>query len=275
MIGRLPFVSVIFLIAACSSPSGPALEAPVQVSIGPGSFQMGHPEETPGPYGSAWKENELPQHEVTLSAFSIDRTEVTAAAWADFLALPGHAAVHHHPLQPVEWLDGIPAPRSGWEHRPIVQVSWYDAVAFCAWRGARLPTEAEWERAARGPEDDRRFPWGSDGVTCERAVFTTGASPCELRPASVASRSPEGDSVEGVADLAGNVAEWVSDRYGSYDESAQEDPRGPSNGRSRVVRGGSFRERGASLRTTSRWGVTPDRRSDALGFRCARSQGSL
>jgi len=75
--------------------------------------------------------------------------------------------------------------------------------------------------------------------------------------------------------MAGNVAEWVADRYGSYSEDVVTDPRGPEGGRSRVVRGGSFRERGASIRTLSRWGVTPEHRSDALGFRCAVSEAEI
>jgi formylglycine-generating enzyme required for sulfatase activity len=245
------------------------------VTIDAGSFDMGHEAATPGPYGAEWKENELPRHEVALSAYRMDRSEVTVAAWLDFVAEPAHVAAHHHPLQPLDWDASGLSVRPGWGDRPIHQVSWYDAVAYCAWRGARLPTEAEWERAARGPDDDRRYPWGTAGATCDLAVYTTVASPCESSPQPAGSRSPAGDSPEGLVDMAGNVAEWVADRYGSYDSAEVSDPRGPEGGRPRVVRGGSFRERGAAIRTLSRWGVTPDRRSDALGFRCAVSEEDI
>jgi formylglycine-generating enzyme required for sulfatase activity len=267
----LVFCMSLALSACSSAPVAPELDRSDMVEIVAGTFAMGHVEATPGPYGAEWKENELPQHEVTLSSFLIDRTEVTAAAWLEFIEAPRHAEAHYHPLQPMTWTEAGPVLLEGWQQRPIHQVSWYDAVAYCAWRGKRLPTEAEWERAARGPDDDRRFPWGTEGASCARAVYTTGASPCESGPQPVGSRSPDGDSPEGLADMAGNVAEWVSDRYGSYDSEPQIDPAGRTTGRSRVVRGGSFMERGAAIRTLSRWGVTPDRRSSALGFRCAVS----
>jgi len=277
-VGSTPrvLVLVVFSLGACTS-GGTAPERDVSdmVMIPAGSFLMGHVDATPGPYGAEWKENELPQHEVTLSSFRIDATEVTTASWLEFIESPGHATAHYHPTQPLA-SDGVAlSVLPGWEDVPVHQVSWYDAVAYCAWRGKRLPTEAEWERAARGPDDDRRFPWGAEGADCSKAVYTTGASACESGPQAVRSRSPVGDTPEGLSDMAGNVAEWVSDRYGGYDAESQVDPRGPANGRSRVVRGGSFRERGPSIRTLSRWGVTPDRRSDALGFRCAVAEVDL
>ena len=112
------------------------------------TFVMGHPEQDMGPYGNSWKSNELPPHEVTLSPFALDIHEVSAADWADFLNahLKGapEAAVHHHALQPVLW-DGERFEAKG--DGPARMVSWYDAVTYCAWVGARLPTEAEWERA--------------------------------------------------------------------------------------------------------------------------------
>jgi len=242
------------------------------VSIPAGTFTMGHADDTPGPYGAEWKENETPPHEVTLSGYLIDRHEVSVNDWLAFLSEPAHPSAHHHPLQPLDWSEGRFSVRSDWGERPITQVSWYDAVAYCAWLGKGLPTEAQWERAARGPDDDRRYPWGADGASCSKAVYTTGASRCAQRPEPVGSRSPDGDSVEGVADLAGNVGEWVADRYGRYDDESAEDPRGPGNGASRVVRGGSFRERASSMRTMSRWGVAPEQRSDAVGFRCVMSE---
>jgi formylglycine-generating enzyme required for sulfatase activity len=241
-------------------------------AIPSGSFAMGHAPATPGPYGAEWKENELPQREVTLSAFRIDKTEVTVAAWAEFVGYPQHAEAHFHPLQPLAQTELGLESSAGWAQRPVHQVSWFDAVAYCGWLGKRLPTEAEWERAARGPDDDRRYPWGAEGANCSRAVYTTGSTACSSVPQPVGSTSPAGDSPEGLSEMAGNVAEWVSDRYGRYGDEDEVDPRGPENGRSRVVRGGSFRERGASIRTLARWGVTPGQRSDAVGFRCAVSE---
>ena len=148
---------VFLLITACPLHRSPVLGLCVR-SVSVLGSSDGSSRRDPGTLWFDLERNELPQHEVTLSAFSIDRTEVTATAWADFLAQPGHAAVHHHRLRPS--VGRASGGSFGLGHRPIVQVSWYDSVAFCAWRGARLPTEAEWERAARGPEGDRRFPWG-------------------------------------------------------------------------------------------------------------------
>ena len=237
------------------------------------TFVMGHPEQDMGPYGNAWKSNELPPHEVTLSPFALDIHEVSAADWADFLNahLQGapQAAVHHHPLQPVKWNgERFEARDDG----PARMVSWYDAVTYCGWAGARLPTEAEWERAAKGLEDDNQgYPWGTDRPGCAEAVFFTNRSLCESSPQPPGSRSPAGDSAEGVADLAGNVAEWVWDVYAPYTSEAQVDPRGPDQGDSRVIRGGDYRSSSDMLRSMARQGVRPHTRSEGIGFRCASS----
>ena len=147
--------------------------------------------------------------------------------------------------------------------------------AFCAFAGKSLPTEAEWERAAKGPSGDRRYPWGDDGPTCTKAVFTSQAR-CEDALASVGSRSPAGDSPEGCHDLAGNVAEWVLDWYARYPGTGTgtgagtgaADPKGPDDGTLRVVRGGSASDPPAAIRTTSRFGADPSNRSEGVGFRC-------
>lgn len=225
------------------------------VKIPGGTFSMGHPVEPPGNYGQPWKENELPAHDVTLAGYAIDRTEVTVSDYAEFLARAGGEA-HRHPLQPIA--------RDGFAKRPIAFVSWYDATTYCAWAGKRLPTEAEWERAARGPSD-ATYPWGEDAPSCARAVHYTGAEFCRDAPADVGSTSPSGDSTEGVQDLAGNVAEWVSDAYASYPDA----PNAMAAGGYRVVRGGSFQEQPASLRGTARWAARPVEKSASVGFRCA------
>ncbi len=239
------------------------------------TFQMGHPQQDMGPYGNSWKSNELPPHEVSLSAFSLDVTEVTVGQWVDFLNahLKGapEASAHHHALQPVAWQgDGFAA--SGKEDEPIRMVSWYDAATYCAWVGKRLPTEAEWERAAKGVEDENQaFPWGPDRPGCTEAVFFTNRTLCADGPQPVGSRSPAGDSPEGVSDLSGNVAEWVFDRYGAYEADAQQDPTGPDEGDARVVRGGGYRDSSDMLRSMARIGVSAHTRSEGIGFRCASS----
>ncbi len=236
------------------------------VAIPSSTFSMGHPVEAPGPYGQPWKENELPAHDVTLPEYLLDRDEVTVAVYAEFLRAAG-GSVHWHPRMPIRAEGGRFEPDPDATHRPIAFVSWYDAATYCAWSSGRLPTEAEWERAARGP-DGATFPWGEAWPSCRQAVFSTGASSCEEAPAVVGSR-PEGDSAEGFRDLAGNVAEWVSDVYGRYASDAQQSPRGPAAGRYRVVRGGGFHEPAASLRGSARWPAEPAGRSVEVGFRCA------
>ncbi len=251
----------------------PAAEGEVsidRVAIEAATYERGKEDATSSPYGDAWRENELPQHSVTVSAFSIDRNEVTVERWAAFLNALGPAAeAFHHPLQPVVWEGHGFWPADGEDLRPVRTVSWYDAVAFCAWAGGRLPTEAEWELAAKGAESDERYPWGSEGASCERAVYFTNYTLCETGPQPVGSRSPDGDSPYGLTDMAGNVAEWVFDRYGRYSDEELSDPTGDDSNRWRVMRGGGFRDVDDSLRTTARWAVLPDRRSEGVGFRCA------
>jgi sulfatase modifying factor 1 len=252
----------------------PIADTGAMTEIPGGTFIMGHPDEPMGPYGNSWKSNELPPHEVTVSSFWLDVDEVTVAEWVDFLDahLQGapEAAVHHHPLQPVTWDDGGFASATGEGSRPARMVSWFDAVTYCAWVGKRLPTEAEWERAAKGLEEaDKGFPYGRDRPSCDEAVFFTNRALCEPGPASVGSRSPAGDSPEGVHDLAGNVAEWTSDWYGAYSSATETDPAGPDGGTRRVLRGGGFRDTSDGLRTMARLGVDPHSRSEGIGFRCA------
>lgn len=252
-------------------PPGPFHHSPdleSMVPIAASTFQMGHPVEQPGGYGQPWKENELPEHEVTLPAYYIDRDEVTTDLYAQFLTETG-SILHWHPLQEIVWADGHFLPRDNAGLLPIQHVSWYDAATFCAWAGGRLPTEAEWERAARG-NTGSTFPWGEDWPSCRHAVFFTGNILCEREVQPVGSRSPLGDSSEGCHDLAGNVAEWVRDVYDSYPNSGSvTDPLGPEQGKYRVVRGGGFHEASASLRTTARWPAKPTDRSVGVGFRCA------
>ena len=237
------------------------------VEIEETTFKMGHERETPGPYGDEWFENELPRHKVTLSTYSIDSNEVTVGEWVEFLNTMD-SDTHHYALQPVQWNGSAFTALVNEENRPIRYVSWYDATVFCAWAGMRLPTEAEWELAARG-DDGRRYPWGEENASCTKATYFTNYTLCSAEPEAVGSHSPDSDSPYGVHDMAGNVAEWVRDRYGAYEKDEATNPEGPSEGDYRVVRGGGFRDVDNSIRTTSRFGASPDKRSEGVGFRCA------
>jgi formylglycine-generating enzyme required for sulfatase activity len=266
------------LIVACGGPvveSGLAdianTSAPL-IEIAAGSYQMGRPTDSPGDYGQRWKENEMPIHEVSLSPFAMDRDEVTVKDWAVFLNAVG-GDVHHHPLQGVEWTGTLFEAATGRSDYPINHVNWYDATVFCAWTGKRLPTEAEWERTAKGPDDEaRRWPWLEGGPDCSKTVFYTDYTLCEPGPAPVGSRSPDGDSEEGVRDLSGNVAEWVSDWYERYEDAAPSDPAGPTSGTYKILRGGGFRETDGAIRTMARTPARPELRGEGVGFRCAVSR---
>jgi formylglycine-generating enzyme required for sulfatase activity len=179
---------------------------------------------------------------VDLPAFSIDRTEVTQAAYARCI----EADVCTPPAGGFEPTDACT--------HPVVNVSWEQAGQYCAWQNQRLPTEAEWEKAARGT-DERMFPWGDEAPTCELANFAG----CGLREAQPVASHPSGASPYGVMDLAGNVREWVFDR----EESRTRQPK-------RGIRGGMFTDQGMQLRAARRqWGDVSV--SDlGIGFRCAR-----
>ncbi|HTV22669.1 MAG TPA: SUMF1/EgtB/PvdO family nonheme iron enzyme [Polyangiaceae bacterium] len=211
--------------------------------------------------------NETPRHVVHLSSFWIDRFEVSVADYE----------------RCVEAGRCEPRPTSEATERfdradyPVSRVSWNDAVAFCAFRGARLPTEAEFERAARGV-GDRRYPWGNlfNVWASNHGRFgwdVTDATDGHAELAPVGSY-PAGVTPDGVYDLAGNVAEWVADRYApTYEAAEGHDPRGPGVGGSnlRVVRGGSYAQARFRLRGAARAFAEPGERRSTLGFRCARS----
>jgi formylglycine-generating enzyme required for sulfatase activity len=253
---------------------------------------------------AAWRAaDEHPAHEVRLRAFSIDRTEVTNAQYRRFLEAGASGHRFCHPDEPKQkdhtpryWKAFNPlladaayartAPFSAAtftaDENPVVGVDWYDAFAFAAWAGKRLPTEAEWELACRGT-DGRRWPWGNEW----RFGLSNGGG--ERRGADVPSKGrekdgfiypapvgsfPEGKSPSGCLDLAGNAAEWVADWYGAdaYLSSGRDAPRGPSKGELRVVRGGSSQSAPSQVRCASRAAREPEFRTFTLGFRCARDR---
>jgi formylglycine-generating enzyme required for sulfatase activity len=153
----------------------------------------------------------------------------------------------------------------GFEDHPATQVSWYGAQAYCQWAGARLPTEAEWEKAARGI-DGRLYPWGNEAPNCDKAQY----GDCGGMTVPVGSR-PAGASRYGVLDMGGNVWEWVADWYGPayYSSSPAQNPQGPDSGERRVFRGGSWGYPPAFLRTADRARNRPTYAGFNVGFRCA------
>jgi formylglycine-generating enzyme required for sulfatase activity len=217
-----------------------------------------------GPFimGGGDQADEQPRRTVTLPAFDIDADEVTRADYARCVA----AGACEPPVG-----QGAGDTRS---RMPVTGVTWNDADAYCRFVHKRLPTEAEWERAARG-RDGRIYPWG-DVLDCARANFGNydGEGRCPQnpgRPVEVG-RFAAGDSVEGVHDLAGNVWEWVADWYDPryYAHAPAQNPKGPSHGERRVVRGGACCSMFGLPRASNRNAFPPDYRDDDLGFRCAR-----
>ncbi len=274
----------------------PALEGFVLIPAG--SFEMGdHFEE-----GSS---NELPVHTVDVSAFYMGRTPVTKAQWDavrvwavdnGYTGIPGGGGIGpDHPVQRVSWLDAVKW-LNAWSEKdglaPVYRVNGavmrsenYVPTAQFSANGYRLPTEAEWEKAARGGLKERRFPWG-DTISHDNAnyrangsAFTYDVSPytsATYHPSYVGGglpyTSPVGSFVVngyGLYDMAGNVFEWCHDRYSDtyYSVSPEVDPRGPSSGSLRVLRGGSWPSSALFLRVSSRFSIESNDRNNASGFR--------
>jgi len=228
------------------------------IKIPGGSFWMGCNEE----FDDRCSSRALPYHKVTLSTYFIDKTEVTQSMYNECV-LAGECDDPEY-----DW-DPIVTPNV-----PVIYVNWHQAKTFCEWSGKRLPTEAEWEKAARG-DDGRKFPWGNEEPTCDHAIFGDLVDGCgNSEPADVCSKSPMGDSPYGLCDMAGNVKEWTSDWYDAdyYKISPAEDPKGPDSGWCRVVRGGVYYSSANDIRSTLRWeDYPPDESEQSLGFRCAKS----
>jgi formylglycine-generating enzyme required for sulfatase activity len=251
------FLYIIF-ITACQ-PSSPQADttmiSPVDnatlVFIPAGEFLMGSKDSD-----ADADPDEKPQHTVYLDAFWIDRTEVSNDMYRRCVQAGGCTSpAHSRRYGPAEYGD-----------HPALGISWNQAVAYCTWAGRRLPSEAEWEKAARGT-DGRLYPWGEEAPDPSRLNFDH-----LIDDTSPVGSHPAGASPYGALDMAGNVWEWVADGYDEnyYAESPDKNPRGGNSVNRRVLRGGSWNTQAHNVRVSNRFWGFPGR-NDTDGFRCALS----
>lgn len=236
---------------------------PNLIEIPGGSFDMGCL-----PSDGECDADNQPAHAVTLSPYAIEATEVTVAAYTECVDAGGCS----EPTSgaPCSYGNALAA------QHPINCVTWQQAVDYCTWKGRRLPSEAEWEFAARS-NSGRLFPWGSAVATCEFAHMFQMMSEqstfgCDTNDTAPVGSYPTGSSAFGLFDMAGNVEEWTADWYGEtwYAESPAADPSGPSEGTLRVVRGGDWYDASPNnLRAVERARAMPTVAVAERGFRCA------
>lgn len=205
------------------------------VLIPGGSFMMGDDE---------WSDSK-PRHQVAVKSFQMAKTEVTNKQYQACVAAGACTAARDH------------GRRFNHDDQPVVGVDWNQAKVFSEWVGGRLPSEAEWEYAARSAGKEKKYPWGDDKPTCERAVMDQGGNGCGRHAAWPVCSKPAGNSEQGLCDMAGNVWEWVQDWYYTSYNGA------PSDGSAWVIPAGSIRVgRGGSWRYVDAW-------SFRAGFRCS------
>lgn len=247
-----------------------------------------------------------PQHKVTLDAYWIDQTEVPISAFRKFVEATAYTTdaekngnagwIWNYKMN--DW-NKVDSPDSGpnWmrplsgreiptgiDDHPVTQVSWYDAKAYCEWAGGRLPTEAEWERAARGDKDTRIYPWGNSKVNDTLLNFGEKSFKCRFcdfrqedgyQYTAPVGSFPKGASPFGVLDMAGNAFEWVQDSYDGqscYPTGHVTNPTPPEGGKERIMRGGSYAEYDGlywKLRVDNRWSRLPGSSFADVGIRCA------
>jgi len=239
------------------------------IFIPAGEFKMGS-SEADDPQAL---DEEEPQHIVYLDAYWIDQTEVTNAQYADCVA----SGACSKPYDPTSLTQNRYYDNPQYANYPVISVSWSQATAYCAWAGRRLPTEAMWEMAARGP-DGFIYPWGNtfDG---------TKANYCDIDcfngwkddryddgyiDTSPVGNYPAGASIYGVLDMAGNVYEWVADWFEPYGWNKQQNPTGPLSGSEHIIRGGSWGDDPGHIRSAVRSHVNVPDSANFIGFRCAR-----
>lgn len=289
------YLSILIFFGACSSESAtippdlppPVTPTPVRppTEVSPGFVWISTTDEMPLVYipegrflmGTStddlqFEEDETPQHEIYLDAFWIDQLEVTNRMFTE--------CVDNGSCEPPSEL-GSQARTSYYDNLsfaeyPVVNINWEQAQTYCSWVGRRLPTEAEWEKAARGAEG-QIYPWGNQEPTCKLLNFwesETGSVNC-ARDTTLVGKYPDGASPYGVLDMAGNVWEWVADWYSvdSYKVGPDRNPQGVNTGDAKVIRGGSFSESGDTVRSANRNQSDPLADSYLIGFRCAFSAG--
>jgi formylglycine-generating enzyme required for sulfatase activity len=243
------------------------------VFIPAGPFLMGADIENDNSWGD---EDEQPVHKVNLSAYWIDRFEVTAKDFSRFLNL--------HPKESPRYIEmgravtienrgGKYHERPGLKRYPANRISWYGASAYCLWMGKRLPTEAEWEKAARGT-DERLFPWGNEHPNNSLATYRRKFSEWGFKAMVPVDSMAQGQSPYGVYHMAGNIWEWVADGFDPnyYTSSPTKDPKGPASSTSRVLRGGNWYYKAYYMRTTYRFNEKPEKFKIWQGFRCSKSE---
>lgn len=227
------------------------------VQIPGGTFTMGRTRETADDKTTMRPlilRDDRPARKVTVRPFEMDAYEVTQADYAEFVSKTGHRTPYH-------WQDGkVPV---GKEKHPVHNVDWEDANAYCKWAGKRLPTEAEWEYAARGGLEGMDFPLG-DKITPADARFNTAEG-----PGPVGVYKP---NAFGLYDMAGSVSEWCSDWFDRayYETGPAENPTGPEAGKYKIIRGGSWSDGPRRVTVFFRNWVRPNQTTPNIGFRCAK-----
>ncbi|HUJ80203.1 MAG TPA: formylglycine-generating enzyme family protein [Nitrospiria bacterium] len=236
----------------------PNAEYDTMVYIPPGSFMLGN---------AHGQNSEKPVRQIVLSGYWIDKYEAPMAQYYAFIAATGHREPRlagYLALASVD-LSTLMAP-----NKPAVGVSWEDARAYCEWKGKRLPTEAEWEKAAKG-QGQRQWPWG-DAPNAMLANLDGGED--QFQGTAPVDGFPAGQSPYGLFNMTGNAMEWVNDWYDEqyYKFMPPSNPPGPSIGDEKVVRGGSWHDSLRYAHTYSRFKMFPEYRDATIGFRCARSK---
>lgn len=241
------------------------------VFIPEGFFTMGFKIDNDNEWGDM---DEEPVHQVKLSSYWIDKYEVTSYNFAKFLnqnKSKAHLFIEITPSVTIKLEDNDYKARKGLENYPVNRVSWFGADAYCKAKEKRLPTEAEWEKAARGT-DQRIFPWGNEFPDNSRVTFRRKFIEKGFQVMEPVDGMKNGVSPYGIHQMAGNVWEWVSDWFDSaaYHDENRVDPKGPESGISKVLRGGNWYYKAYYMRTTYRFNEKPGTFKVWQGFRCAR-----